>query len=221
MFTELAQMINHLSSSSTDHAIGGECSRYSHSLNPTDQYPDVGLGPQHGYQEDVVFKVRSELDIRFHPSGAAAESSLDVESEDTELLDLEYMPLDVSSSIPNGQTETPCRATDQDSHPTAELDLGLHNPSIEMPDEDLMLDDVAALELGIGCHPSGAATASSLNIELEDMGDGSELDLAPYAPNNPIPAAADLHKILPSDTGQAQYSPTSGIKTGPISPASQ
>jgi hypothetical protein len=61
-----------------------------------------------------------------------------------------------------------------------------------MPDGDLMLDDaagepytppsvqslvilnnVSALELGIGFYPSGAAAATSLNVESEDAGDGS------------------------------------------------
>jgi hypothetical protein len=74
---------------------------------------------------------------------------------------------------------------------TAELDFGLHNPNIEMPDGHLMLDDVAGepytppsvqslvilnnistLELDVGFHPSGPAAESSLDVESEDAGDG-------------------------------------------------
>jgi hypothetical protein len=72
---------------------------------------------------------------------------------------------------------------------TAELDFGLHNLNIEMPDGRLMLDDVAGepytppsvqslvilnnvstLGLDIGFHPSGAAAESSLDVESEDTG---------------------------------------------------
>ncbi|KAG2343816.1 hypothetical protein BDR05DRAFT_947918 [Suillus weaverae] len=156
---------------------------------------------------DLVLDDVSEFDWGLHPSGAAAASSLDLELEDA----VQYLM---------GQTETPCWAMDQASYrsvrslvilndiPTVELDLGLHSPNIELPDGDLVLDDVSEFDWGL--RPSGAAAASSLDLESEDAGDGSELDLGLHPSDAAAMGFADAEATLAGPSSAIGAEPSGG-----------
>lgn len=187
----------------------------------------------------------SEFDFGFHPSSVAPESSLNIESEgadDESELDFGLHPSDAAvMDFADAEAVSIFRSPLPLPSPTLDASKTLAGPSSGIGGEPSGGSPPMAMG-GLVPYaptkyrnlPGWVSQDSSLTAvkefnaeyrrrETQYFGEWQpELLSLPGAPtDNPIPAAADLHKKFPSDTGQDRRSPASAIETGPaVSPAS-